>query len=260
MTIQVRRLTSPGLDVFEQWLLQKDGEPPLAILEDPHYTEPIGFETFIDPGLKFETTFAIGEYLNSALPAEKDSDASKIFGDTAMWSWLSLALIANLLSKTNKGGGKIGQPLAVNHYVQTTSSGSRQNYRLIVRAAWWAVRLHGDGARIALGSKESPWGELADQILGRPQLASHPVFFAVARQLYLDAEGNMKRGAAGKRDKSARKNPKARAGLGAVRRLALTINQFGKTFNTRAISTEKMVDLLPKEYERFEKQPPQPTA
>jgi hypothetical protein len=250
MKIQVRRLNASGLELFEKWLISKDGPAPKWILSDDQYCCPIDFEACIDLDIEFDTTFSIGEYLNSSVFVEVD--APTVFSDTEMWAWLSLALIYNLVSKSNKGGSTVGAPLAVNHYVQRGAVKSRQAYRLILRSAWWAVRLHGDGAKIVLGSKESPWGELAEQILGRSQLSSHRVFFAVAKDLYLDNEGNVKRGAAGKRDKNARKNPKARAGLGAIRRLALTLNQFGKTYNTREIPVKTMLSLLPKEYSRFE--------
>lgn len=247
MNMQVRRFNNAGIDTFENWLAAKDGSPPpLGILEDEQYSEPLSLDLSIDTSRDFETTFEIGQYLVSIF---KDVDATLIFRDSAMWAWLSLALITNIVSR--RGGGKAGAPLASDHYVQRSSNKSRHGYRLILRSAWWAVRLHGKGAKIVLGSKESPWGELAEQILGRSQLSSHPIFFEVAKDLYLDESGTMKRGAAGKRDKNARKNPKARAGLGAVRRLAMTINQFGKTYNTRAISAHQMIALLPKEYTRF---------
>jgi len=36
-----------------------------------------------------------------------------------------------------------------------------------------------------------------------------------------------------------------------MRRFALTLNQFGRTYNTRVIPAERMLALLPKEYERW---------
>lgn len=129
---------------------------------------------------------------------------------------------------------------------------SKRVYRLIARSAWWLSRLHGRAAAVVFGSTDSPWGELAEQVVGRHLIATHRGFFAVAEKLYINSDGSLKKGAASKRSREAKLNPKAKVGLGSMRRLALTLNQFGRTFNTRAISTAGMIALLPpKEYQRW---------
>ncbi|MDP2255908.1 MAG: hypothetical protein Q8K05_07615, partial [Polaromonas sp.] len=210
------------------------------------FSEQISHQFTVDTDRSFLTTYALGQYLNADVFGNV-VDAEEIFRDAGMWAWLSLAFIGSLVSKK-----PAGSPLAVNHYMQTsTAAGQRQNYRLICRTAWWMVRIHGSSAAIALSSPKSPWGELAEQIIARQHIASHKGFFAVAGRLYLAPDGSLKRGAAGKRSKAAKHNPKAKGGLGSMRRLALTLNQFGRTYNTRAIPPEKMICLLPKEYERW---------
>jgi hypothetical protein len=251
MNKSVRRLNSAGIKAFENWILSKEGDAPKDILWDENFSEPLHFDFEINPTLKFDTTFELGCYLHNSVFINI-ADPQALFGDAAMWAWISLALIQNLTSKSTKGGGAIGRPLALNHYLQLeTGASARQSYRLIVRSVWWTIKIHGASAQIAFGSKESPWGEHAEQILGRQELASHPGFFAVAKKLYLTDNGTIKAGAAGKRSKVSRKNPKAKAGLGAMRRLAQTLNQFSKTYNTRAISVDKILGLLPNEYSRF---------
>lgn len=252
MKTHVRRLTAPGLDAFLHWITQEaSNDPPRHLLEDPEYSEEITGEFEIDTSLSFGTTFQLGKYLHGQV-FKGASDHARLYKDTAMWSWISLALIDSLVSKKSKGSKEKGRPLAPSHYVQLPGQTPvRHAYKLIARSAWWMARLHGDAAAFVLGSIESPWGEVAEAVIGRQQLASHRGFIALASKLYLAEDGSLKRGAAGKRTKEARRNPRAKAGLGSMRRLALTLNQFGRTYNTRAMAPQSMLGLLPKEYERW---------
>lgn len=252
MNRYVERLNAAGLAAFHQWLVGDDfSSPPKHLLGDTSFSEQIGHQFAVDIDRSFLTSYALGQYLNEDVFSNV-VDAEELFRDAGMWAWLSLAFIGSLVSKK-----PAGNPLAVNHYLQmNTAGGQRQNYRLICRTAWWMVRIHGGAAAIALSSPKSPWGELAEQIIGRQHIASHKGFFAVAGRLYLASDGSLKRGAAGQRTKAAKHNPKAKGGLGSMRRLALTLNQFGRTYNTRVISPTKMLTLLPKEYERWFDEPP----
>lgn len=251
MTRYVGRLNVAGLAEFHKWLIGDDfSSPPMQLLDDAVFSEGAEHLYIVDVSRTFETTYALGKYLHEEVFCES-ADAELVFGDVGMWAWLSLAFIGSLVSK-KPGKKPVGSPLAVNHYMHLgNTAGQRQNYRLIVRTTWWMVRIHGSSAAIALSSPDSPWGEVAEQVIGRQQIASHRGFFALAEHLYLASDGSIKRGAAGKRSKEARHNPKAKGGLGAMRRLAMTLNQFGRTYNTRVISPVKMMGLLPKEYERW---------
>lgn len=251
MNRYVERLNEAGLTAFHEWLVGDDfSNPPKHLLVDTSFSEQIGHQFTVDTDRSFLTTYALGQYLNAEVFGDV-VDTEELFSDAGMWAWLSLAFIGSLVRK-RKGTKPAGSPLAVNHYMQAgTAVNQRQNYRLICRTAWWIVRIHGSSAAIALSSPDSPWGEVAEQTIGRQHIASHKGFFAVAGRLYLAPDGSVKKGAAGQRTKAAKHNPKAKGGLGAMRRLALTLNQFGRTYNTRVIPPEKMISLLPKEYERW---------
>ena len=251
MSHYVQRLNVAGLAVFTDWLISEStSEPPLHILVEAQYSEPVEGEYLVDINRAFTNTFLLGKYLHEEV-FNIVGDPGSLYKDAGMWGWLSLAFIGCLVRKQSARSKPAGTPLAVNHYIQDSVHGQRQAYRLIIRSTWWLSRIHGDAAAIVLSSTNSPWGELAEQVIGRQQIASHKGFFAIARHLYLNVDGSLKTGAAGQRTQAARKNPKAKSGLGAMRRLALTLNQFGRTYNTRVIQPEKMLTLLPKEYERW---------
>lgn len=253
MKMNVRRLNPRGLDAFSHWLQLPGQEPaPKHLLDDPDCSEEVLGDFEIDTSRSFTTTFALGKYLNTEVFAGA-VDYMPLYQDAAMWSWISLALIDSLVSKKSKGAKQQGAPLAIAHYVQIPSqTPARHSYKLIARSAWLMGRLHGDAAAFVLGSPDSPWGEVAEAVIGRQQLASHKGFIALASKLYVQSDGALKRGTAGKRSKEARRNPKAKAGLGSMRRLALTLNQFGRTYNTRSMPPQEMLKLLPREYERWQ--------
>jgi hypothetical protein len=244
MNIKIRRLNDLGIEQFRQWLTKPDGNPPQHMLEDDGFTEPLSGNAAIDIARTFETTYALGDYLASTVFSGVE-DLAKLRADVCMWAWLSLALIPNLLSKS-------GKPLDSRHYLEAVGpSSQRWAYRLIARTAWEVVRLHKERAAVALGSKRSPWGEMAEQLCSRQQVFSHRSFWAIAHHLYLGPDGKVVRGATSQRPASARKNPKNTSGRGGVRRLPFTFRQFDRTFSTREMTLEQMVSLLPSEYARW---------
>ena len=252
MNVNVCRLNVDGLAEFMQWLTASAGaSPPERILTDEKFSEPIEQQFEIELSKSFANTFLLGKYLNEEVFRDV-RDPRSLYEDGAMWAWISLAMIDSLVSKKDRGAKKKGSTLALIHYVQSSPYASKRHaYKLIARSAWWMAKVHGDAAAFVLGSPDSPWGEIAEAVIGRQQLASHSGFISLASRLYLTPDGMVKKGAAGKRTKENRVNPKSKSGLGSMRRLALTLNQFGRTYNTRAIQPDAMLSLLPKEYQRW---------
>jgi hypothetical protein len=252
MIIALRRLTEAGLVAFRRAIVEGDATSVGKLKESDVLTELAPGNFLLDDGKAFATTYDLGHYLHTTV-FYNVKEPSAIYQDAGLWAWISLVYIDSLVRKRERGSKGKGTPLAPNHYMQLDEPGAkRQAYRLIARSAWWLVRLHGKAAVIVFGSPDSPWGELAEQVVGRQLIATHRGFFSVAERLYLNSEGAVKKGAASHRSKEARLNPKAKAGLGSMRRLALTLNQFGRTYNTRAISPDAMLKLLPEiEYRRW---------
>lgn len=239
---------SAGINAFSIWLSSPDSTPPFHLLDDSIYCEDIQYEFTIDTEKIFETTFELGAYLNEVVFVDVE-DPITLESQSGIWSWISLALIKSLLSR---GAARKNRPLDLPHYIEVPGQqGRRLSYRLIVRTAWRLARLHGPLAEVALGSRRSPWGEMAEQMTSRQEIFSHPSFWAVAHQLYLNSKGELRRGATSQRPASARKDPRNHVGRGGVRRLPFTFRQFDRTYLTRAMTKEQMLALLPKEYEKW---------
>ncbi|MGE8520603.1 MAG: hypothetical protein ACN6OK_10190 [Alcaligenes faecalis] len=248
MTKRVQSLNAAGIEMFAAWLRDPKGAAPTEILDDQSYCEEIVQEFWVDTDRVFDTTFELGKYLHEEVFHDV-TDPAGLELMTEMWAWISLALIASLLSRSSTRKNK---PLDLPHYMELPGQlGRRVGYRLIARTAWKLVRLHGPFAEIALSSRKSPWGEMAEQMTSRQEIFAHPSFWAVAFRLYRGPKGELRRGATSQRPASARKDPKNNAGKGGVRRLPFTFRQFDRTYLTRAMSLEQMLEVLPKEYQRW---------
>ena len=243
MKIDVRSLNDAGLSKFAAWLDNPVGDPPRELLKDDLSSDIVEGEFQIDVSRVFATSYDLGKYLAEEVFGS-DVDRFAMLSDHGMWSWISLALIANLLKK----GRGAGTPLAKPHYIVESP---RLAYRLITRTAWDLVTLHGEVARLALGSSKSPWGEMAEQMTARQEIYAHRSFWPVAHALYANSDGSVKRGATSQRSKNARHDPSSKAGLGGVRRLPFTFRQFERTYNLRGMTDGEITELLPDEYKRW---------
>lgn len=247
----VRSLNYAGIEIFKAWLSNPISDAPTEILDDPQYSEEFDGGYVVDSSLAFETTYELGQYLHEKVFAGVTDVVSHSAAD-GMWAWISLALIQHLLSKSEKRKNK---PLDLPHYIVIEGpQGRRIGYRLIARTAWKLVRIHGESARVAIGSKRSPWGEMAEQMTSRQEIFAHPSFWAVATRLYQNTDGELRRGATSQRPLSARKDPKNKAGRGGVRRLPLTFRQFDRTYHMRDMPIDLFMEVLPREYEKWVKE------
>jgi len=199
----------------------------------------------LDLNRRFATSYEIGRYLSDEV-FRGVSNRFALLTAQGMWSWLSLAYMDSLVGRTS------GKPLARAHYVDTI----RLGYRLIVRTAWDLVSLHGEAAKVALGSTRSPWGEMAEQMTSRQEIYANRSFWPIANYLYSTTDGSVKIGATAQRNRNARRDPKSKAGLGGVRRLPFTFKQFDRTYNLRTMDTNSITALLPLEYEKWRTKPP----
>jgi hypothetical protein len=244
MTIRVRSLNTLGCDLFGGWIDNPVGAPPRELLERADTSEDVDPAFWIDEKRTFASSYELGKYL--ADDVFKDvTDRFYLSSMKGMWAWISLAFVEGLVRRAGKGHGK---PLARAHYID---GGPRLSYRLIARTACDLVRLHGESAKVALDSRTTPWGEMAEQMTASQEIYVHPSLWPVAYHLYIDEGGSVRKGVTTQRSKKARRDPKSKAGLGGVRRLPSTFRQFDRTYNTRSMDVSKIIQLLPAEYSRW---------
>lgn len=240
MKAVVRSFTSSGIQALSEWLQRPDEKIRASLLNDAQLSEAVPEGYVVDLDRKFATSYELGLYLSGEVFTDGPSRRG-LLGRSGMWSWLSLAFIDSLASRKDQ------RLLGAAHYIDTP----KWWYRLIVRTAWDLVTLYGEAAKVALGSKRSPWGEMAEQMTATQEIYANRSFWPVAYRLYANVDGSVKRGATTQRPRKARKDPKNTSGLGGVRRLPTTYKQFDRTYNLRVMPPDQILELLPVEYHRW---------
>lgn len=247
MTDAVRVLNDEGVRRFAAFLdqLRVDSKMPVpfSLLHDPATSEAAEFVATIERnphGKAFESAYDLGDYLNGFVLA--DVPKSRISRNYRLWNWLSLYLFDQLCPEEN--GERSPKETAA--YVLGRQMVYTRYYRHLVRSAWLAVNRHGRFAKVLLkpisAKALAPVAVRTDIPM---QLSATQAFvesLSVVRATYLlyydEATDKVKKGAGG-------------SGGGSPRRLVSILNQLDRTYDLHAAAAETIVELLPKEFDRF---------
>lgn len=239
--MKIRRLTDQGRDVYLAWLAQRNpGEtPPSELLNDDELTEE-ALDAEIDQSKVFSSRYEFGEYLNQLL-SMLDHKALLSSKNDGLWDWLTIAYFHQI-------GKKMSRPW---HYtvIRQGHSGTLA-YRHLVRTTFEMYWRHGESSLVMLVSDMATWGDLSEQLTSRQNVAHHRVFIQAANALYL-REGKVVRGAASRVKPLKKRKPGETRGRGGVARLAVAVRRLDRTYDTRALTTEDMLKVLPREFQHF---------
>jgi hypothetical protein len=237
-TKPLRRLTDVGLSAVSLALLDiEDGKEPdiSSLLESDVLTEMVpGIEIEVK---SFATREEAGKYFFDTLEPLRATGAN-LMTDKGLWTWLALAWIEELAPKDSDGSRKL-----YDHRRWILSvDGHYAYYRHHLAGPYYIYDAHHDDPKRAsallCGSVSVP-GEVWEQIASRQVFAGSPNLMAVVTKLYFDTSKNsLKRGAASQ-------------GAGGVRRLPMVINQFGLTWDVEGMPVDRILDLLPSEFNKF---------
>lgn len=213
--------------------------PPAELLSDPSATE-LAIDIEIDLSHVFETRFDFGKFMVELLTHE-DAKAMLSQKNDGMWDWLTIAYFAQF-------GKKASKPW---HYTVTRRghSGSLA-YRHLARTAFEMYWRHGQASLVMLHVDMSTWGDLAEQLTSRQNVAYHRGYIQAANALYL-SNGKLRRGAASRVRPVKKRKPGETVGKGGVARLALAVRRLCRTYDTHILGTAEMIDLLPREFKNF---------
>lgn len=241
--MKVHRLTDEGREIFVQWLATRsqDEQPPTGLLTDPVLAE-VAFDIDIDIGKKFENRLEFGKYIVSLFEHE-DKKALLSPKSDGVWDWLTVAYFTQFGKKMSRSW----------HYSVTRKghAGSLA-YRHLARTAFEMYWRHGEASLVMLHVDMATWGDLAEQLTSRQNVAHHRGYITTASALYM-ADGKLRRGAASRVRPLKKRKPGETIGRGGVGRLALAVRRLGRTYDTHVLATSVMLDLLPKEFSRFTK-------
>lgn len=155
--------------------------------------------------------------------------------NTGLWAWLAFVLRDVLFPIGRQGTREIGE---IYRWLPSDPNDYQKAQRHLVRMPVTLLATLGRNADHLLCGKPSIHGEVREQLTSQQEMF-HPGFQAVARALYFDdATHGLKRGAGGK-------------GPGSPRKLARVRKQFDVTWDLFAIPPNALLQMLPKEFDRF---------
>lgn len=243
---EIRRLNDAGISRFSSYVvsLAEDPtlDPPKEILFDDEWSEKAPFIAKIETqpfGRAFASAYELGDYLcSTVLISLQKSDLSN---DYRLWNWLALYLFDELCPSID-GNRK---PLEISAYILAKEYSYQRYYRHIVRSAWGLVAVHGDRSKVLLvpGTKHPvPVAVRAEpqmQISATQQFVESKNIVRLAYELYFDEKTDkLKAGSSAKDD-------------GGPRRFVSVLNQFDLTYDLEDPPIDTLLQLLPKEFDRF---------
>lgn len=230
--MRLRRFTQIGISRFDDFRASslRTMDRLDEILHDDACSESVGSDIEVE-ARHLPTRFDVGEYLYALFD---DADVLGVSADAGIWTWLSAFYFEQLCPQGTSPGDRPRWEPAVDNY--------RQYYRHLLAGPYLIYRAHSDNPRRAMALLANPPhqpGDIAEQLASRQELVTNPSVMEVATRLYINSATNgPKRGAAGR-------------GPGSARRLAAVLNQLDLTWDLYGLDTDKLLDLLPEEFDQF---------
>ena len=233
--MKIRKLDKAGIEEFERFIsnLRNGGQQntPDHLMTDPSTSEELEFDLELDKG-DFKNRYELGLYLAEQLA---DKDVQAVIGDSGFWSSLALFWFDQLCPKKADGSRK---PSMVYNYILSENYNHRPRHAIFT--TWQLVELYGEFSRYLLSRELPVRGELIEQIMARQYFLSCKGVMQAASKLYYDEERKtFKKGAAG------------RTSAGCVYRFVNWLQQLEINYDLFSISSDDLIGLMPKEFERF---------
>ena len=239
MSDTVRQLTRAGMDAFRDYIqASRRGDavtPPYHLLDESPYSESLIQRAKIEKN-RFYTKYEAATYLAGVFA---DLDQGEISYNGGLWSWVSLYYLEELLETKVLEKSRLSVP---ENYILEVKRGNlnwRKYIYHLLATPFYLYRRHGEEAKMLLAGPIGSRMELTFEIGARPQFARSREFIRLVNRLYSDGCGNMKRGT------SSKKRP------GSVYRLIKIFQQLELTYDIFDMSCEKMIELLPPEFDEW---------
>jgi hypothetical protein len=247
--ISLKKFTPSGVAAFETFVLGHTpaSSVPFELLENPEYIEDFS-EIQIDSARTFESRFEFGLYLMEVLN-DLSFEALMAPASDAFWAWVSAVYFRQLSAPTprNKDAKKPEHFLVVRQGFKGSLA-----YRNGARTSYELVKVHGGTALVGLSGTMGTFGEIAEALTSRSNIARDLGYFRAAHRLYLH-DGKPVPGAASRARHPKKRKPGEKRGMGGAGRLALVLNRLTLTFDTAEMSSTQLIDALPREFGRFKK-------
>lgn len=236
--MKLRRFNADGVAQFAHYrarlALEPSLPPPLQLLEDPAVTEIMPGDVDVPPQ-SFANRLEAGTFLNQLIDTAAISLPER---DQELWTWLTLFYFDQVCPADGNGNRSAQNEARLLAQVDNF----QRFYRHLLLGPFLIVRAHRDDPARAIAFLCKPlWepGEIVEQLASRKELVTNRAVAEAATRLYYDpTTGSFKRGAGS-------------SVKGAARRLAALLNQLDITWYLYGLSVDELINLLPKEFDRF---------
>lgn len=236
--MKLARLTDEGIEQFRSYLIQLKGtpglEPPWKLLTDRGTSARVNDAPEVP-----QRTFANrleAECLDALIQEAEIADPER---DAGLWTWLTLFYFDQLCPAEKGERKKVAEQVSYIPAIDIT----RRAYRHLLLGPWQIYRLHRKSPHYLRGllwtTPSVATSETYRLFVENPTLLAAGCAVSAATTLYFDYQnGKMKRGA-GRKDN------------GGCRRLIKFLQQLDCTFDLPAVTEDKLIQLLPKEFRSF---------
>jgi hypothetical protein len=237
--MKLRRFNHEGVTRFGEFLDQLGSHPDLSIpadlLTEPSLTEAIEGAGEVEPQ-DFVNRMELAQCLDQVLSS---AHIDRIETDVGLWAWLSLFYFDQLCPADGRRYRDPGKRVIWLPEIQE----SRRYYRHILLGPYLVYRAHRDNPDRAMGLLSDPVSistpEVYRMLVENPSLVTSRAAVEATTKLYYDpAKKRLRRGAGVK-------------GPGGSRRLIQVLQQFDCTYDLGALTSERLLALLPAEFDRF---------
>jgi hypothetical protein len=236
--MKLHRFNPDGMGAFATYrarlTLEPTLPPPMEMLEDPALTDLLPGDVEVRKR-SFANRLEAGKFLNELLDGAGIQLTER---DNGLWTWLTLFYFDEVCPPDGHGRRN---PQDEARLVPILDNYQRF-YRHLLLGPFLIVRAHRDQPERAIAMLCNPlWkpGEIVEQLASRKELVTNRAVVELATRLYYNpATGSFKRGAGS-------------SVKGAPRRLAALFNQLDLTWYLYGMSADEVLNLLPKEFDRF---------
>lgn len=236
--MKLRRFNADGVTAFATYrarlALEPSLPPPTELLEDQALTTALPGDVDVPP-CSFANRLEAGTFLDGVIEAAGISLPER---DQGLWTWLTLFYFDEVCPADGNGNRNPKDEARLIAQVDNF----QRFYRHLLLGPFLIVRAHRDDPNRAIAFLCKPlWepGEIVEQLASRKELVTNRAVAEAATRLYYDpTSGSFKRGAGS-------------SVKGAPRRLAALLNQLDITWYLYGLGVEELLQLLPKEFDRF---------
>jgi hypothetical protein len=237
----VRKLNDAGTQAFLQYVgevrLGSIAPPPHHLLIDPATSLPIPGSAEVEKR-DFASREDAAQYLLSALATVPQDELDH---SPPIWNWLSLFFFDQLCPPLVNGHRKVKKAYSYLLPAVSHPEHFRIYYRHLLAGAFRIKRQHPASGKVLLAGALQKFDDFNEQIASRQDLVSNGAVVGALDVLYYDSTTKRPKRGAG----SNKRKP------GTLRRFVDVLQQFEMTYDLHSLTTDQLLDLLPKEFDRW---------